>query len=317
MTKPPEKYFSIARGLSLAGGGIRGLFAAAALRELENKSGRTINDCFDVVAGTSAGGIIAIALVADVPISKISELFYSKAHEIFGSPAKLNPWRARTASHKPINLEGAIREVLREKGNMRVREIEGKNIVVSSVNIETNEIVYFSNVDRIGSIQCEDASLIDIAMATSAAPTYFPPRNINGVAYVDGGIVSNSPDLEALHFMMKHEMKTADQVQLLSIGTGNTFYSFDKSDAVRHGSYDWITKHQLIDRIISLQESKASEIASDILKNRYLRIDAHFDYEIKLDETNAERLTRLAERGTQAAKAAWEAHPSHAASFLR
>ncbi len=293
------------------------MFTAAALSELEAKSGRKINDCFDVVSGTSAGGIIAIALAADIPVVKISDLFFSKAREIFGSPATLNPWRARRASHDPVRLENAIREVLSEKSQMRIRDITGTNIVVSSVNIEKNDIVYFSNVDRIGSIQCEDASLIDVAMATSAAPTYFPPRNIDGSAYVDGGIVSNSPDFEALHFMMKHEMKTADQVQLLSIGTGKTFYSFDKSEKLRHGAYDWMAKHQLIDRIISLQESKASDFTSDILKNRYLRIDAHFDYEIKLDEVNAERLARLAERGAQAARAAWDAHPSHVASFLR
>lgn len=306
----------IGRGLALTGGGVRGIFTASVLREFEQRLNRNLRDSFHVVSGTSVGGIIALAISCGISCDKIARRLLSSADHIFGEPARFNPWKSRTSSHDPEKLAGVVKDVLGDQATRKIRSLE-TNVVVLSVDARLNEVVYFSNIERIGTSRCKDATLLDVAMATSAAPTYFPPHKIGIECYLDGGIVSNSPDAEALRFLQEVLARPIEHIQLLSVGTGKTYFDFDCSSKSRHGAIAWIKKHRLIDRIMTLQESKATELVSELLGSRYLRVDTHFEEKIDLDETDQGVLRMLADRGQEVAKEKWAANPSRVASFLR
>lgn len=307
---------AVGRGLSLTGGGVRGLFTAAVLREFERRVNRPLRHCFHVISGTSIGGIVAIAIACGISCDEVVNQLRSGAGEIFGSPAGINPWKLRTASYDPDKLAGLVSHVLGDMAQRPIRSLDC-NIVISSVDARSNEIVYFSNTERIGTSACLDASLLDVAMATSAAPTFFPPHRIGGKQYLDGGIVSNTPEMEALRFLRNVLSRPLESIQLLSVGTGQTHFDFECSSGWDTGAGAWIAKHRLVDRILSLQECKAVDFVAEVLGTRYLRVDTHFDEKIELDDVRPELLDLLVMRGGKVASEIWGADRSRVSSFLR
>ncbi len=128
-----------------------------------------------------------------------------------------NPKNLRTARHSQDNLKSTIQQVLGPQAETRIRDLE-KNLIVTSVDAIENRVVYFSNQKKIGDTACEDATLVDIALATSAAPTYFPPHLIEERYFLDGGIVSNNPDLETLRFLTSVLSRPVESSMILSVG---------------------------------------------------------------------------------------------------
>lgn len=309
----PEQF---GRGLSLTGGGVRGVFTASALSQFEAKIHRPLDKCFDVICGTSVGGIVAIALACEIPAKTISEIFFKNIGSIFGNPAGLNPKNLRTARHSQDNLKSTIQQVLGPQAETRIRDLE-KNLIVTSVDAIENRVVYFSNQKKIGDTACEDATLVDIALATSAAPTFFPPHLIEERYFLDGGIVSNNPDLETLRFLTSVLSRPVESSMVLSVGTGQTTFDFNVDGWMGTGGYSWLNRNRIIDRIIALQESKSSDLVAGLLGTRYLRVDALLNERIELDETDPTILDRLREQAIYRVDETWKANPSRISGFFR
>ncbi len=309
----PEK---LARALSLTGGGVRGVFTAGILAELERRIECNFSRQFDVLVGTSVGGIIAIGLACGISGKALTEALSENVGSVFGKPARFNPGGLRTTRHRPDRLRECLEKILGDNSTKSIRSLD-RNIVVPSIDAISNRVVYFSNVERIGETRCLDASLLDVALATSAAPTYFPPHKIGARAYLDGGIASNNPDIEALRFCLASLSRTPAGCLLLSVGSGQNFYLPDPGAGNGPGALSWVRKYSLIDRIMSLQESKSSELASELIGDRYLRLDTTFETAIELDDCRDEVVRQLRRRAEAVVDDAWASDAPRLASLVR
>ena len=209
-----------AKILALTGGGTRGLYSATAISGLEQAGHRKANQMFDVLAGTSVGGMIAVGLSLGISADEMAQQILAHAEDIFGHPALFNPRRLLRPKHDPLRLVRAIEAIItRENMKRRLSDLPVP-VVLPAVCLTSNEIVYFSGEPIIGDRTCINSTVIDALMSTTAAPTYFPPHMIDGQGYVDGGVGVNSPDVDALYFCRSTWFLPLEQIRLLSIGTG-------------------------------------------------------------------------------------------------
>jgi patatin-like phospholipase/acyl hydrolase len=260
------------------------------------------------------GGIIALGLACGINAKTIAQHIEANAFDIFGSPARLNPHGLFATRHRPEGLRCVVAGILGPAKNAMIRDLD-RDIVVMSVDARCNRIAYFSNREWIGSTKCENASLLDVAMATSAAPTYFPAHEIGDTLFLDGGTASNNPDIECLRFCSAVLSRPIRSVRILSVGTGSVPYATEK--VMDGGGLKWLTKYKLIERLMSLQESKAQELAADILGELYLRLDTTFDDDVPLDDIRTETLNMLRARASVVVEDQWTSDPRKVAEFLR
>lgn len=212
------------RILCLDGGGICGVFTAAVLREWEKKTEHKIVEHFDMITGTSTGGLLAIGLGLGMNPDKMEEFYKTKGPEIFPTDSSI-----RSISH-------SLRHWFTSKFDSEKLRTEIQNAYDLAQNkppdgrYHTRILVpYYNSSDdsprlfrawpdsRVESDRAFDP--VDAALATSAAPTYFQPHEMKHVRAIDGGIWANSPSLIAIAAAVKELKIDMDQIHLLSIGT--------------------------------------------------------------------------------------------------
>ena len=113
----------------------------------------------------------------------------------------------------------------------------------------------------------------DVAIATSAAPTFFPIAEIGDGLYADGGLYANSPDLIALHEADHFLKADPSEVRLLSIGTTTAKFSFAHGPSLDFGTWQWATGQRLVQAMISSQQQVVDNIVRHKLGDRYVRLD--------------------------------------------
>lgn len=247
------------RILSIDGGGVRGIIPAILLAEIEARSGHRIADLFDLVVGTSTGGILVLGLSipgsTGRPAFRAEELvtFYTDdGARVFpgGGPPTLserilgrgdslkgsllnsaqrvggvfggNPKYAGNARYFPKGLERTLVEAF---GQVKLSGALVE-VAITSYDAKSATAVVFSRSDAVASAAA-DLSMADAARATSAAPTFFPPLEIvwNGASrsFVDGGVWANNPAMVAISESLRMTAQrslTATSVILVSLGTG-------------------------------------------------------------------------------------------------
>ncbi len=195
------KVINLKRILTIDGGSIRGIFPAAFLANLEKDLEHPIGDYFDLISGTSTGGIIAIGLALGMTAAEILKLFETKGPAIFAqarpgfpgwlaSKLRFGKWLTWGPKYSSQPLLDALSEVLGEKkiGDAQTR------LVIPAWHPKTQGVYIFKTAHhpRFDTDWKEPA--IDAAMATAAAPTYFTEHvTANGVGLVDGGLWANNP----------------------------------------------------------------------------------------------------------------------------
>jgi hypothetical protein len=241
---PREGRFRI---LSVDGGGIKGLFPATVLAELEKRylSGRSIASCFDLVAGTSTGGILGLGLGSGLTAAALADLYTQRGAEIFPEPTnsrigRMQSWWRTKQHYLHYNyerepLEKLLTDTLGEKllGDSIVR------LCIPAFEGKHSEVFVFKTphhpdykVDRF-------EPMVKVALATSAAPTYFRPLEHNGYTLVDGGVWANNPAMLAVIEALTCFDIDRGQIDLLSLGCGEDPYVV--SDAQMHagGKFAW------------------------------------------------------------------------------
>jgi patatin-like phospholipase/acyl hydrolase len=208
--------------LSIDGGGLRGMFPAALLAWLEEHTGATIADHFDLIVGTSTGGIIALGLAAGLPAAHIREFYTQKGPLIF--PRKrgrlTEAWRALRkygmVRHEREPLEKALREVL---GQLTMGDLK-KRVVVPTFDAVAGEIRLIKTAHHSHIRRDHQRTLVDVALATSAAPTYLPGHTTKlGERLLDGGIWANNPIAVAVVEAVGYLRISPESVRVLSLGT--------------------------------------------------------------------------------------------------
>jgi patatin-like phospholipase/acyl hydrolase len=248
------------RILSLDGGGIRGVFTAALLERLEGETRFNFNQQVDLFAGTSTGGILALGLASGMTPKKCKELYQSLGQEIFTSSplGKLDDFFF--AKYSNVKLRQRLEAVFRAQGVETLGDLpkkvliptfdlrakpdgQGGNGVNNRHSIETWKPKFFHNLDEPGSDVHQ--SVVDVALATSAAPSFFPSSR----TYVDGGVMANNPSMCAVAQALKAGV-ALDEITLLSLGTGLN-PKFLPGENLNWGSLRWVHFKTLIPALSS------------------------------------------------------------------
>lgn len=325
------------RVLSLDGGGIRGLFSATILAEIERdlKKENVINwqiyKNVDLIFGTSTGGILGLALSLAIPAEEIKTLYFQNASEIFGSKSNILKTAKKfcnsffRASHKRYNLERLVKEVYSKShnGNQPLLKDCKVPVAVSIYNLDNGSPSVLKSSYHERFTRDPNLPVFKAALATSAAPTYFDPYS--SVPYldskgdevpfeykVDGGVWANNPSLIALIEAQKAFKKELSEISLLSIGTGKSVF-IEKKRKKGFGLFYWaLTMNKRIIELFMQGQSQQVENVISLLKNGidkeepdnfdYLRLNVTFEEEFKsieMDETDVSKLLKLEEKALE------------------
>ena len=278
--------------LALDGGGTRGIYTAQLLAKIEQTFGTPIRTRFDLIAGTSTGAIIAGAAVSDIPMTDIVELFETETPYIFRKrwyriPLFLSKYPNQKlaqiiAKHLPATSLGEIASPLM---------ITSSEIAKSEVHIFRSN--YGSRDSEIAPTS-KDVNLREAILASCAAPTFFAPKSVDNFLLADGGLWANNPSTVAFTEALSVFGKEAQEVRMLSIGTGHSVNMYRN----RRG-WGFITGWggaKLTSYVMTLQSQASANTAKLLLKENYLRINPEIDF-WELDTlTQLDNLKSLAER---------------------
>jgi patatin-like phospholipase/acyl hydrolase len=292
------------RILSLDGGGIRGLLSAHILAALEKRlnerwaqqnPGKTpdrpiqVTDYFDMIAGTSTGGILGCLLLTPDPTNPDKPrytaedavgLYRDNGKEIFKKT--ISGYLSIFSAFRWARFTGRnIEKLLGEKfGDLRMSQLR-KPCLITGYDIEKRRALFFTQQDAIEKGDMYDFFVRDVARSTSAAPTYFPPfrsQSVEGLTNysIDGGLFANNPTMcaviEALKlFADKNEKGESGLVNpadmfILSIGTGTVKKPYMYQKAVKWGLLSWVSP------IIDIMMSGVSETVDYQLRKLYSSI---------------------------------------------
>lgn len=234
------------RVLSLSGGGFLGLYTAVVLEGLEAQAGEPLGRRFDLIAGTSIGGVLALGLAFEVPMSRLVELFVEHGPAVFSSrelpkgPVSRLLDLGRSVLG-PKYSGDALREALQgELGARRLRDARHR-VVVPAVDVGLCQTKVFKTPHAAASEGDGDLSAVDVAMAACAAPAYFPCVRIGRRQYGDGGLFAVAPDQIALHELEHFMGIAADRVSMLSIGTATAHYRPQEGVRGDAGAVGWLS----------------------------------------------------------------------------
>lgn len=264
--------------LALSGGGYRGFFSAAVLVKLEQALGRPTHECFDLIAGTSIGGIIACALATGQPAEKILKAMTDNGENIFGTPGRL-PRMVRevrshfTAKYASAPLENVVRTILGPSYENRMLSDIDFPLLLPTVSYSAAAPRLLCSKGLAGD-KSSRVTLTDAAMATSAAPTYFPARHVNNELLVDGGLIANAPDAVAIVNAIRFLGCKLEDIHVLSIGTAGKPLERPATEPITSGKLAWIAKRNLVELTLTAQERLAVNEMHTLMKNRFIRIDA-------------------------------------------
>ncbi len=295
--------------LSIDGGGIRGIIPAVILAEIEHRTKKPICKLFDIVAGTSTGGMLALGLVMpdntyhDKPAQTAQEMikmYKNEGRKIF-PPSFLDKLGLAGWNSEKYGEEG-IEAVLHNRfGETRLSQALCDTII-TSYEIEKRENIIFQS--SIAKLEDEnDFYMRDIARATSAAPTYFEPAKIKPINkeqhyyLVDGGLFANNPAMCAYTYFIEHvKGRESKECLMLSLGTGNVFKPILYKKAINWGLIGWAkpTIDILFDGISNAIDDQLKIIFKARKNSKYYRFQRELQNEYNdLDDTKEETISYL------------------------
>lgn len=181
----------VKRILAIDGGGIKGVFPAAFLADLEDTLEHPIYRYFDLIAGTSTGGIIALGLGLGLKASEILDFYNEYGPKIFaGNRFVLTIKQALWRKYDHRRLRCSLEETF---GNKLIGDAKTR-LVIPSMNIDTGEVHIFKTKHHPKFERDHKVRAVEAALATAAAPTYFPLfKNASDFPLIDGGLWANNP----------------------------------------------------------------------------------------------------------------------------
>jgi patatin-like phospholipase/acyl hydrolase len=261
------------RILSLDGGGIMGAFAASALATFEQATGRRIVEHFDLITGTSTGGIIAIGLAMGASAAEVREFYEREGATIFPGRVGVKKWVGRLKDLvKPRFSNEALRATIAKVvGDRPIKEARTR-LVIPSYDVNTGKVYLFKTPHHETYRHHADLPAVDAALATSAAPTYFPAHTIPGLGtFIDGGLWANCPAIVGLVEALDFLGKPPEQIRMLSLSTTSYPYRIGHPDRPR-GLVGWAP--MLIDTFMFGQAQSSVNATSCLLKRGlFHRID--------------------------------------------
>lgn len=202
------------RILTIDGGGIKGVFPAAFLAEIEDRIGQPIADYFDLIAGTSTGGIIAIGLGLGLTAGELLQHYKEFGAAIFPSRATSGLRRLVRAKYSLAPLREAIDDAFGD----RLLGHSHKRLLVPALNLAAERVYIYKTAHSAKLVRDYKVPAVEVALATVAAPTYFPVHLSADGAYVDGSLWARNPLALAVVEAIGVLDWPRDEVRVLSLG---------------------------------------------------------------------------------------------------
>ena len=281
---PKNKLFKI---LTIDGGGIKGVFPAAYLAEIERLflNGESIADYFDMIAGTSTGGIIALGLAKGLNSKEVLKIYQNNGLKIF--PSMKGWFWSRVIRHLFFSkfdqkyLKNALLEVFEQTliNDAKIR------LVIPSFEGKHGEPFIYKTPHHPDYKLDKHKRMVDVGLHTAAAPTYFKAIDDNGYIMMDGGLWANNPIMNALVDVLSCYDVPRENIRILSIGNGNKNFKMSKWSMIG-GLLSWASRAF---QAASIAQSKNALGQAYLLigKNNILRIDlAENVNNIELDDAD-------------------------------
>jgi patatin-like phospholipase/acyl hydrolase len=287
--------------LAVDGGGARGYLAARILERVEayldlvTGEPAPLGARFDLVAGTSTGGIIALGLALGLSARDVASLYEQHVPRIF-APAMRRSLIA--GQFRPLYRTDALRAALRDFFGDRTLADTRTDVCVTAVSLVNAHPRVFRS-DYAGSgLLSGDEKLLDIALATSAAPAVFPAHSTRHLCdLIDGGLCASSPVLVALAeaFSFERESRRGaappqdlggqclDRLAVLSVGTGEQCaMPYTLASLRRAGLLAWGAHFHQVS--MAAQGHLVHSLAKRLLRDAYWRINPRLEFPMRLDD---------------------------------
>ena len=279
--------------LSLDGGGIRGVLTATLLERLENAQPGFLAK-IDLFAGTSTGGILALGLAAGLTPAQCRQLYENRGEYIFSNPlARVveDLGNVIGAKYDNANLKKALSDQFGDKtldnlpSRVLIASFAVDNSPASPGTPRNWKPKFFHNYPGPDSDGRE--RVLDVALRTSAAPTYFPMVQ----EYVDGGVAANNPSMCALAQALHPATggQKIEDIRLLSLGTGQR-PEFLTERNVNWGVVEW--GPHLVDLLMEGSNGLGDYQCRQVLGGNYFRLNPALPDAIGLDEVSRVRQLR-------------------------
>ena len=235
---PEDQEFRI---LSIDGGGIRGIFPAAVLAEMERRflGGDSVARYFDLITGTSTGGIIAIGLGAGIPAAKILRFYMEDGRDVFpprGAASGL--WRARRLVVHMYDRQRLRERLCSQLGSGLLRDSTSR-LCIPSCDGTHGDVWVYKTPHHPDYRMDGSRPMVDVALATSAAPTYFRPMEDGGYRLLDGGLWAGNPIVVGLVEALTAFSVPRGRIRILSLGCGSEPYRVGRWKLHFGGLFSW------------------------------------------------------------------------------
>ena len=262
------------RILSIDGGGICGILPSSLLAELETRflRGNSIAAHFDLIAGTSTGGIIALGLAHGLTATTIRNFYMDRGNRVFPNPnALIRLWhKARRVLKHAYDNKGLHEELLSIFGETTLGDARTRLCIPSFEGIH-GDIWLFKTPHHPDYKKDRFERMVNVALATSAAPTYLSAISNNGYVMLDGGLWANNPVMNAVTEALSCFDIERHQVQILSLGCGETSFKVDASRATG-GIISW--RHAIRAAMRAQSLNALGQAGLLIGKENLVRVDA-------------------------------------------
>ncbi|MGZ4390800.1 MAG: CBASS cGAMP-activated phospholipase [Gaiellaceae bacterium] len=293
------------RVLALDGGGIRGVIPATLLAEIEWRCGKRIGEMFDLIAGTSTGGILALGLTTPDPASSgqpryraedLVALYTDKGPAIFGRSL----WHRLTTLFGLLGSKYAVRGL---ESTLRAFFADSRlkdavtEVLITSYDLESRDSWFLARHKALEDAG-NDFPMREVARATSAAPTYFRPERLSltpPTAMVDGGVFANNPSMCA--YVEAIKLHGRKDVLLVSLGTGQVKTAIHYLQARTWGLIGWARQliNVFMDGVSDTVEHQTGWLLPDQNgEPRYFRFQAELPPGMgAMDNTSSEHIAAL------------------------
>lgn len=314
------------RLLSCDGGGVRGYISSSLIARLNHETGGKLLDNIDGFCGNSTGGLISIGLAAGVKIDTLVEIYGKQAKDIFtpnglegsavanlessalangvhpGDPD--NPdLRAAGFLGSKYTFEGLKKTLALHLSKKTFADIKGKMVAVNAARLWNEDInpnrwtSETLNTHKVGG-NYSNVLLSDAAMASAAAPIYFPPHEIPGRGYfADGGVFANNPVLDGIEVVLAANLASdVSEIEVISFGTGFASLGMDSDDvgdATSWGSIRWlwpvacgshVPPLPFINMMLQLTSQNIENLTALLLGDRLVRINPVLERAVMPDQ---------------------------------
>lgn len=269
--------------LSMDGGGLKGIFTAAFLSHIEEHAGIKLIDCFDLIAGTSTGGIIALGLGLGYSPRDILNFYKEEGPKIFPSQNGLTRLFRNIAWFfvRKYPSEALKNSLDKYFGNRLLGE-SLRPLIIPAFNFERGDVYLYKTPHHKNLKFDYRVPVKNVALHTASAPSYLPISITDtGVQLIDGGIWANNPTMVALVEALGYFGQPKENIAVLSIGTSRGPRASGHK-IVNGGLWSW--RKKTIEFLMRGQSIMAQNAAFHILDNdRFMRVNPEVSKEYPLD----------------------------------